>query len=79
MADAAKVHGVPAEAEIHGYDMFHGRLAWSRVHPRVRIAVYNSAMKAIGGHDVTIILRGVDRRGLTKRYAHPKRAHDVVL
>jgi len=79
MADAAKVHAVPADAELHGYDMFHGRLVWRDVPPRVRIAIYNAAMKAVGAHDVTIILRGVDRTGLAKRYTSPKPAHDIVL
>ncbi|MEV4212535.1 DUF3800 domain-containing protein [Micromonospora sp. NPDC049662] len=79
MADAAKVHGVPVDAELHGYDMFHGRRAWQAVPPRVRIAIYNAALKAIGAHDVTIILRGVDRHGLRQRYPHPKAPHEVVL
>ncbi|MDG4789204.1 DUF3800 domain-containing protein [Micromonospora sp. WMMD1102] len=70
---------MPVDAEMHGYDMFHGELGWSGVPPRVRIAVYNQALKAIGAHDVTIILRGVNRHGLTQRYVQPKPAHEVVL
>ncbi len=33
------------------------------------VAVYNGAMKTIGAHDVTIILRGVDRYGLAPSHA----------
>ncbi|SCL38061.1 Protein of unknown function [Micromonospora pallida] len=77
--DAAKTYGVTAEAELHGYDLFQGRVPWNKLPPRARIAVYNAALKAIGTHDVTIILRGVDRHGLARRYASPKPAHEVVL
>lgn len=79
MLDAAKAYGVAAESELHGYDLFQGRAPWTGLPPRARIAVYNSALKAIGSHEVTIILRGVDRHGLTRRYATPKPAHEVVL
>lgn len=77
--NAAKAYGVNAESELHGYDLFQGRAHWSGLPPRARVAVYNAAMKAIGAHDVTIILRGVDRHGLAHRYASPKPAHEVVL
>ncbi|WP_444949740.1 DUF3800 domain-containing protein [Micromonospora ureilytica] len=77
--NAAKAYGVNAESELHGYDLFQGRAHWSGLPPRARVAVYNAAMKAIGAHDVTIILRGVDRHGLARRYASPKPAHEVVL
>ncbi|MDG4785402.1 DUF3800 domain-containing protein [Micromonospora sp. WMMD1102] len=53
--------------------------AAEQVPPRLRIAVYNAALKAIGAHDVTVILRGVDRHGLAERYPTPKPAHEVVL
>jgi hypothetical protein len=79
MADAARSYGIPAESELHGYELFQGRAVWSELPPRARIAVYNSALKAIGAHDVTIILRGVDRPGLARRYPCPKPAHEVVL
>lgn len=77
--DAAKAYGVAAESELHGYDLFQGRAPWTGLPPRARIAVYNAGLKAIGAHDVTIILRGVDRRGLARRYINPKPAHEVVL
>ncbi|MEV6707827.1 DUF3800 domain-containing protein [Micromonospora wenchangensis] len=80
MVDAAKTYGVPADAELHGYEIFHGRRAWSGVPPRARIAVYRSAMEAIGTPgEVAIILRGVQREGLSRRYPNPRPAHEVVL
>ncbi|MFI6331542.1 DUF3800 domain-containing protein [Micromonospora chersina] len=79
MAEAAKTYGVGRDAELHGYDLFQGRTPWTGVPPRARIAVYNSALRAIGAHDVTIILRGVDRHGLTDRYGDTRPAHEAVL
>ncbi|MEU1813207.1 DUF3800 domain-containing protein [Micromonospora aurantiaca (nom. illeg.)] len=80
MADAAKTYGVSADAELHGYEIVHGRKAWSGVPPRVRIAVYKAAMEAIGAPEgVAIILRGVKREQLIKRYSYPRPAHEVVL
>ncbi|MDG4755319.1 hypothetical protein O7630_30730 [Micromonospora sp. WMMD718] len=79
MTDAAKAYGIDRAAELHGYDLFQRRTAWARVPPRARIAVYNAALKAIGTYDVTVILRGVDRHGLTRRYGLTRPAHEVVL
>ncbi|MEU0961921.1 hypothetical protein ABZ328_20650 [Micromonospora aurantiaca] len=55
MTDAATAYGTDRAAELHGYDLFQGRMAWARVPPRARIAVYNAALKAIGTYDVTVI------------------------
>ncbi|MDG4807492.1 DUF3800 domain-containing protein [Micromonospora sp. WMMD1120] len=77
--NAAKTYRVSEEAELHGYDLFQGRSHWRELPPRARIAVYNAAMKTIGAHDVKLILRGVDRHGLVRRYASSKPAHEVVL
>ncbi|MEW2376842.1 DUF3800 domain-containing protein [Micromonospora sp. NPDC047812] len=77
---AAKSYGLPVDAELHGYDIFHGRRGWKGIPPRARIAVYRAAMAAVGAHDVAIILRGVRRAQLAKRYADSARpAHEVVL
>lgn len=79
MTDAAKAYGIDRAAELHGYDLFQGRMSWAGVPPRARIAVYNAALKAIGTYDVTVILRGVDRHGLARRYGLTRPAHEVVL
>lgn len=76
---ATKTYDVPDGAELHGYDIFHGRSRWRFAPPRARIAVYKEAMRAIGAHDVTIILRGVRRLGLQQRYSASRPAHEVVL
>ncbi|MEU7802622.1 DUF3800 domain-containing protein [Micromonospora arborensis] len=80
VVDAVKTYGVPVDVELHGYDIFHGRKRWRGVPPRARIAVYKAAMSTIGAEEeVAIILRGVKREQLAKRYAHPRPAHEVVL
>lgn len=80
MDHATKTYGMPPGTELHGYDIFHAKSAWKGVPPRVRIAVYRAVMEAIGTHDVTIIIRGVKRVALAKRYGEYARpAHEVVL
>ena len=79
VVDGATRHGVPADSELHGYDIFQARPPWDIVPPRARISVYNASMRAIGAHDVTIILRGVDRAALARRYVPPRPAHEIVL
>ncbi|MFD0785471.1 DUF3800 domain-containing protein [Micromonospora azadirachtae] len=80
VAGAVKTYGVPVDVELHGYDIFHGRKGWKGVPPRARIAVYKAAMAAVGAQeDVAIILRGVKREQLVKRYTYPRPAHEVVL
>ncbi|MEU0660695.1 DUF3800 domain-containing protein [Streptomyces lavendulocolor] len=73
---------IPADAELHGYDIFHAKRVWQHLYdkPRARIGIYNNALQAIADHDVKIIVRGVDLVGLKRRYGsnhdHP---HSVLL
>lgn len=46
---------------------------------RARIGIYDKAMRAIGEHTERIIVRGVDKPGLIKRYARPEHPHSVAL
>jgi len=79
---AADFVGVSAEAELHGYDIVHGKGDWLPLALllRARIELYGRAFDVIGEHDVRIIIRGVDTRKLCDRYqgiaADP---HSVVL
>lgn len=71
----------PAPLELHGYPLFHGDGEWAPIkhHIRALISVYDQAMRAIGGQDVQIILRGLDVRRLKARYTDPWPEHQVVL
>jgi hypothetical protein len=82
--DRVVVEAVPftgnEAAELHGYALFHGREHWSGVPLRPRISVYSKAMRAIGEHDVMVLLRGLDRYRYGARYGHEAGdPHDVVL
>lgn len=80
---AGRVHGKLApETELHGYDIFQGKQAWSELSdkPRARIAVYGDALQAIAEHDVKVIISGVDLVRLKQRYGrNAEPAHSIVL
>jgi Protein of unknown function (DUF3800) len=62
--------------ELHGYDIFHGEGAYSGLEPRVRVWIYDKAITALAASDYHVILRGVNKPGLRRRYddfAHPHR------
>ncbi len=72
---------IGADAELHGYELFHGKRGWRSLVkvPRARISIYRQALAAIGGLPVHVILRGVDRRRLAERYPSPVNPHSIVL
>lgn len=76
---AAVAHNVPADAELHGYELFQGHLCWQGIPPRVRIGIYNDVFQAISDYATAIIVRGVDIAGLRQRYQDPHQPHSVVL
>lgn len=78
---ASEYRGVSENAELHGYPLFHGEGDWAalKTMARARIGIYNGAFEAIGSSGARIIIRGVDRAGLKRRYAYPNHPHVVVL
>jgi hypothetical protein len=72
---------VGADAELHGYELFHGKGCWRGLGrmPRALISIYRQTLAAIGALPVHIIVRGVDRRRLAARYPSPVNAHSIVL
>lgn len=81
--EASYEHGrIASSAELHGHEIVNATKAWKRLKPDIaaRIEVYNNALQAIADHNVTIIIRSVDKVRLDKRYPdghdHP---HSVVL
>lgn len=73
--------GVSMTAELHGYDLVAGKRDWARLKTRLteRIAVYKSAAEAIGSHEVSIIVRGVDTGRLARRYGKDTDPYSVVM
>lgn len=83
VVDTCFAHGgIGPRAELHGYDIVSASREWQGLGPkiRVRIGVYQRALRIIADHGVRIICRGVDIPGLDKRHPnghdHP---HSVVL
>lgn len=66
---AASQWGVSPDAEIHAYEVFHGRGAWEpmAVAPRARIGIFNAVVDALARVRCTVLLRAVDRARLAER------------
>ncbi|AGL15780.1 DUF3800 domain-containing protein [Actinoplanes sp. N902-109] len=79
VAKAVRNHGVPPDAELHGYELFQGYGWWRGVPPRVRISVYDQAFQVIADHATAVLLRGMDCAGQRRRYAQPVPPHSLVL
>ncbi len=78
---ASNYSGVGTRAELHGHALLHGKDQWQPLKPmiRARIGVYADAFRAIGSHDVRIMIRGVHVPRLLQRYVMPDHPHTVVL
>jgi len=81
VADAAHAYAIPGNAELHAYEIFQGVGDWAAMAGlhRARIGVYAKAFRALMTADPRIIVRGVDRGGLARRYGEARIAHDVVM
>jgi hypothetical protein len=71
--------GLSDAAELHGYEVFHGKGAWASMPVRQRVNVYQRAMRVIGTPGARIALRGMDVVAQRRRYVDPLPPHDVVL
>ena len=79
MQRAWKDFGVPADAELHGIDIFHGRADWHKLAPWQRIKVYNWALDAIGRYGEIIHFTRVDRNVDTMTIASERTDHASAL
>ncbi|MFG3410182.1 DUF3800 domain-containing protein [Streptomyces sp. NPDC048142] len=88
VAKAADHYPVDRHAELHGHALVQARDDWTRMGNkghnmvRARIGVYADAMKAIGTHDVRVIVRGLDLRPHRSSHSGPgvcPSPHEVVL
>ena len=62
-------HGVPADAELHGYPVWNGRDGWGVLEPRLREDVLRRTLRAIRRADALVVFVGIDR------LAHPELAN----
>jgi hypothetical protein len=67
--------------EFHGQDLFSGRACFTGVDPGKRIAIYDELLKGIELAEGTVIIRGVEKTGLERRYPKAKirHPHDIAL
>lgn len=68
-----------AEFEFHGGDLFSGGAPFNGHSPSERIEIYDEVLQGIELVDAEIIVRGVHKAGLARRYANPYHPHDVAL
>lgn len=79
---AADDYDIAERAELHGHDLFHGKgeFAPMRQMPRARIALYSAVFRVLAEAECWVILRGVSKPGLERRYGpgrhHP---HRIVM
>ena len=59
---------IPADAEFHGDDIFHGVGHWSELPIPLRIRLCINLATIIGGSDAEYYLRGVDTNTVRERY-----------
>jgi hypothetical protein len=77
--EASDEYGINPFSELHGYDLFHGKEQFEPLDtmPRARIGLYSAAFQTLVDANCWVILRGVSKPGLVRRYGlghdHPHR------
>jgi|SRR5262245_1279515 len=77
VAEAAASYGIAGDAELHGHQIFHGDGAFAPMKEmvRARIGIYANVFRCLVDAGCWIILRGVSKPHLVRRYAHPEHPH----
>lgn len=65
--------------EFHGVDLVSGRGCFDGVEPAKRVAIYDELLRGIELADGEIIVRGVEKTGLARRYRKIEHPHDIAL
>jgi uncharacterized protein DUF3800 len=65
--------------EFHGHDLHAGRGYFDGVAPAKRIEIYDDILAGIELVEAEVIVRGVEKSGLERRYANPYHPHDIAL
>jgi hypothetical protein len=65
--------------EFHGHALFAGSGHFAGLDPAKRIEIYDELLQAIAIAEAKVIVRGVYKPGLAKRYRKPYHPHDIAL
>lgn len=61
-----------AKFEFHGSDLFASRGPFSEMAPKKRIEIFDDVLKGIELAEADVVIRGVEKGGLERRYSSPK-------
>lgn len=67
------------EFEFHGADLFAARGPFSGMAPENRIEIFDAVLRGIEVGDADVVVRGVEKAGLERRYTTPYHPHDIAL
>jgi len=65
--------------EFHGSDLFAARGAFANMAPDRRIEIFDKVLRGIELAEAEVVIRGVEKAGLERRYASPYHPHDIAL
>ena len=65
--------------EFHGKDLFSGEGCFNGMSPARRIEIYEDILSGIEIADAKVIVRGVHKPRLSRRYPKPFHPHDIAL
>jgi hypothetical protein len=68
-----------AEFEFHGGHLFGARGPFSQMTPERRIEIFDEVLRGIEIGEGEVVIRGVEKAGLKRRYANPYHPHDIAL
>jgi hypothetical protein len=65
--------------ELHGADLFAGRGPFSNMPPERRIEIFDDILQGIETAEADVVIRGIQKVGLARRYTTPYHPHDIAL
>lgn len=65
--------------EFHGADLFAARGPFSRMTPERRIEIFDDVLRGLEIGEADVVIRGVEKAGLERRYTTPYHPHDIAL
>ena len=65
--------------EFHGQHLYAGRGFCEEMEPQKRIEIFDDVLTGIELAEADVIVRGVQKPGLARRYGNPYHPHDIAL